>query len=75
MGDLYGKGRIKLQGFETCRVVLDFCNVVISVEKLRIRTNAPVYFQVDGEYIGEVSSLDAHIEKGAVDMVTGASGN
>ncbi len=44
---------------------------VLSVERVKITTNAPVYFQVDGEYIGEVTSLEAHIEKGAVDMVVG----
>jgi diacylglycerol kinase family enzyme len=42
---------------------------IISVERVRIKTAAPVFFQVDGEYLGELSELEAHIEKGAVEMV------
>ena len=44
---------------------------ILSVERVQIKTTAPVYFQVDGEYLGEVTSLEAHIEKGAVEMVMG----
>ena len=44
---------------------------IISAEHVQIKTKSPVYFQVDGEYLGEVTSLEAHIEKGAVDMVVG----
>jgi diacylglycerol kinase family enzyme len=44
---------------------------IISAERVQLTTKSPAYFQVDGEYIGEVTSLEAHIEKGAVDMVVG----
>src|SRR5690606_4816026 len=44
---------------------------VLSVEHLRIKTASPVYFQVDGEYLGELTEFEVHIEKGAVDMVMG----
>jgi diacylglycerol kinase family enzyme len=44
---------------------------VLTAEHMNLTTTAPVYFQVDGEYIGKVKELEAHIEKGAVDMVMG----
>ena len=44
---------------------------VLSAEHVQLKTASPVYFQVDGEYIGKVTELEAHIEKGAVDMVMG----
>jgi len=36
---------------------------IISAEEATITTNIPVYFQVDGEYCGEVSKLDVKIFK------------
>lgn len=42
---------------------------ILSAERVAIKTDKPIYFQVDGEYIGEVRALQATIEKGAVDMV------
>ncbi len=36
---------------------------IISAEEATINTNIPVYFQVDGEYCGEVSKLDVKIFK------------
>lgn len=44
---------------------------ILSVEKLQLRTDAPVYFQVDGEYIGTVDAVEANIEREAVDIVVG----
>lgn len=44
---------------------------VLCVEKARIRTKAPAFFQVDGEYIGEVTEVICSMEKGAVEMVVG----
>lgn len=45
---------------------------VISAERAAITAKGPAYFQVDGEYICECAKLDCVIEKGAVDIVTGA---
>ena len=44
---------------------------ILSVEKLQLKTGAPACFQVDGEYIGAVDTVEANIEQGAVDMVVG----
>jgi diacylglycerol kinase family enzyme len=43
---------------------------VISAEQASIRTEAPAYFQVDGEYICECTNLECTIEKAAIDIVT-----
>jgi diacylglycerol kinase family enzyme len=43
---------------------------VIETEGATIRTEAPAYFQVDGEYICECTNLDCRIEKAAIDIVT-----
>lgn len=44
---------------------------VLCVEQAVIRSKSPAYFQVDGEYMGEVTEVTCRVEKGAVEMVTG----
>lgn len=39
-----------------------------------IKTDRPAFFQVDGEYIGELREIRCHIERGAVQIVSGAAG-
>lgn len=34
---------------------------ILTAEKATIRTNVPVHFQIDGEYVGEETQLDIHI--------------
>ena len=36
---------------------------IISCESARITTDIPVHFQIDGEYLGEVQTLDIRILK------------
>ena len=46
-------GNIKLEGSENVEI--------ISTQQALITTNFPVYFQIDGEYCGEVDRLDVRI--------------
>lgn len=39
-----------------------------------IRTDRPAFFQVDGEYIGELREISCHINRGAVMIVSGTAG-
>ncbi len=48
--------------------------VITIRDKASIKTDRPAFFQVDGEYIGEMRELNCHIERGAVMIVSGAVG-
>jgi diacylglycerol kinase (ATP) len=39
-----------------------------------IKTDRPAFFQVDGEYVGEVREINCHIERGVVRIVAGEKG-
>ncbi len=46
--------------------------VIRVFDNASIRTDRPAFFQVDGEYIGELREVRCHIERSAVMIVSGA---